>query len=109
MNLGSNGGGEVLPQHARVPRGNSEQGQRRSFGAPSTLLPVAQGMDADSERDGELLLGQSDEAPKRDHIFAPRELSTKDSFPLLPGNRPGEVPVGQLTDFVAHVLPFRIL
>ena len=53
-------------------------------------------MDADPQGLGELLLGQPDEAPKRDHIFAPRELSAKDTFALFPRNRTGEVPVGQL-------------
>src|SRR6185295_1832752 len=99
----SNRSGQVLPQHAGVPRGDSEQGQRRSLGTPSILLPVAQRMDADAECGGELLLGQSDEASERDDIFAPRELSTEDPFSLFPRNRPGEVPVGQFTYLVVHV------
>ena len=95
---------QVLAQHARVPRCDSQQGQRRSLRAPTTLFPVAQRMDADSESVGELLLSQSDEASKGDDIIAPCKLSAKDTLALFPRHRTGEVPVGQLTNLVAHVL-----
>ena len=62
---------QVLPQHPRVPSSDSKQGNRRTVGASSTLLPVAQCMNADSEGRGEPLLGQSDEATQSDDILAP--------------------------------------
>src|SRR6266699_6466558 len=106
--LTSDGGRQVLPQHARVPRRDSEQRQRRSLRAPATLFPIAQRMDTDSQRVGKLLLGEPDEASKRNDVLAPCKLSAKNTFALSLRHRAGEVPVGQFTNLVAHVSLLRI-
>jgi len=94
---------QVLPQYARVSCGDSQQSQCRPFGPPAVLLPVAQCVDADSESVGELLLGQPDEAAKRNDILASRKCPAKDTLSLLPRHGTGNIPVGQFTNLVAHI------
>ena len=58
-----------------MPRGDSQQRQGRPFGTSATLLPVAQGVNADSERVCELLLSQTNKLPEGYHVLATREPS----------------------------------
>jgi hypothetical protein len=83
--------------------GDSKQGQCRSLGAPTTLLPVAQSMDADSESVSELLLRQPDEPSKCNDIITPGKLSPEDTLALFSWHRTGEILVGQFTYLVAHI------
>ena len=47
-----------------MPRGDSEQRDCGTFGLPSALLPVAEGVNADRDGSGKLGLRQADEAPQ---------------------------------------------
>ena len=99
---------QVLPQHARVPRGNSQQRQRWPLGASSTLLPIAERVNADTECVGELLLSQADKASKRDDIITSSQFSAEDALALFPRYCTGEVPVGQFTNLIFHVSHLQI-
>ncbi len=61
---------QILLQHARVPCGYPKQSQGWPLGAATTLLPVAQRVNADCQSLGELLLGQPNKAPKCNDIIA---------------------------------------
>jgi len=60
---------------------NAQECQRRPFRLAPILLPVAKGMDADSERFGELRLRQPYEATQRSHV-ARLKLSAHDALTL---------------------------
>ena len=77
-----------------MPGSDPQQRQGGPFGTSATLLPVAQCMDADSQRVRELLLGQTNKPPEGYHVFATREPSAKDALALLSRNRPREITIG---------------
>src|SRR4030095_8891444 len=91
-----------------MPGGNPKQGQRRPFRIPSTLFPVAQRVNTDSQSLSELLLGQSNELPKGDDTLPPGDAPVKNPLALLARNRPSEVLVIQLTNLVARVCLFHM-
>lgn len=74
-----------------MPCGDSKQGEGWPFWAATTLLPVSQGMNAYPEGLGELFLGQTDEAPESDNIFASFDAPAQNPLPLLTRDRPGKI------------------
>ena len=79
-----------------MPRRHSQERQRWPLGGSSSLLPVAQRVNADPQRLGELLLGESDETTQRDDFVSTGDVTSEDAFALPPRNPAGEVPRGQL-------------
>ncbi len=77
-----------------MPSGDPQQRQGGPFGTSATLLPVAQRMNADSERICELLLSQTNKLPEGYHVLATREASAENTLSLLARNRPCEISVG---------------
>lgn len=73
---------------------DAEQRECRTFGCPSILLPVSEGVHADPQRFSEVRLRQADEAPQGCDV-ARLELATHDALPLAPTERSGEVGSGQ--------------
>ena len=51
-----------------MPRGDSQESQRRSFRAATVLFPIAQGVNADTDRSRKLDLCESDKPAQRHHV-----------------------------------------
>jgi hypothetical protein len=96
---------QILSQDARMPGGNPQQGQCRPFRMPATLFPVAQRVNTDSQCRRELLLGQSNELSKGNDIIPTGDAPPENPLALFARNRPREVLVGQLTNFIGHIYP----
>ena len=70
-----------------MPRGDSQKRDRGSFRLPSTLFPVAQGMDADFDRSSELGLGQTYEGSQRRNVLSRLETSLHEPLSQTGRNR----------------------
>jgi len=88
----------ILSKDPQMPRGDSQERDCGSFRLPSALLPVAQGMNADCDRSGELSLSQPDEASQRRDVYSGLEASLHQPSPQARGNRSLELFVGQFGD-----------
>jgi len=96
--LRSSRGLQILSKDPRMPRGDSQERDCGSFRLPSALLPVAQGMNTDCDRSGELSLSQADEASQRRDVFSGLEASLHQPPPQARGNRSFELLVRQFGD-----------
>ena len=67
---------------------DSKQPNCRSFRPPSTLLPVSQGVDADTHRLRELRLGQANEAAKRSDVITGFYVTIDETSADPSGNSP---------------------
>ncbi len=85
-----------------MSRGDSQERQGRSFGTPASLLPVAQGVNADPQRFGELVLRQSGKTAKRSNVSFRVYAAAQDPFTLSSRNRPREIVLGQFGIIVNH-------
>ena len=70
-----------------MPRGDSQKRDRGSFRLPSTLLPVAQGMNADFDRSSELGLSQTYKASERRDVLSRLETSLHEPLSQAGRNR----------------------
>ena len=86
--LMSGGRLQILTKDPRMPRGDSQKRDRGSFRLPSTLLPVAQGMNADFDRSSELGLSQTDKASQRRNVLSGLETSLHEPLSQAGRNRP---------------------
>jgi hypothetical protein len=74
---------------------DSKQPDCRSFRPPSTLLPVSQGVDADTHRLRELRLCQANEAPKGSDILSGFNLPLHQALADSRRDSSGELFLGQ--------------
>ena len=81
---------------------DAQQRQCRSFRPSSSLLPVAQGMNAYFQRSCEFRLSQSHKGPKRCNVLSRLEMSLHESLSEAGGNRAPELFVSQVRN-VAHL------
>jgi hypothetical protein len=70
-----------------MPRGDPQKRDRGSFRLPSTLFPVAQSMNADSDRSSELGLSQTYKASQRRNVLSGLETSLHEPLSQAGGNR----------------------
>ena len=82
-----------------MPSGDAQQGDRGPLGMAPSLLPVAEGMNADAHGPSELHLSEPDEPPHGGDVLAGLELSKQETLPDACGNGPGKLLVGQLRNF----------
>ena len=95
--------GEILAKHARMSCHDPEQRQCWSFGTTTPLLPVAQRVDADTQRIGELELRHPCESAQSDDVLPTFYLALGNPFTLPARYRSCKVTTRQFTDIVAHI------
>ena len=82
-----------------MPRRDPQKCDRGPFRLPSSLLPVAQGVNADLDRAGELRLSQTDEASQRCDVLPGFETSLNQALSESGRNCSLELFIGQFGDF----------
>ena len=87
-----------------MSRGDPQKRKGWSLRGSPALLPIAQGMNTDPQGTCELRLRHSDKTPQRDYIVTSRYFATSDSLAELSGNRTSEISVGQLSNFIFHII-----
>lgn len=65
-----------------MPGGNAKQGERRALGGTASLLPIAKGMNADTQCFRELFLCQACESSESRDVFRQLNLAAYDTCTL---------------------------
>ena len=82
-----------------MPSSDAQQCDRGPLRMPPTLLPVAEGVDADAHRASELRLGKPDKTAQGGNILTGIELPEDEAPVDAGGNGASELLVGQFRNF----------
>ena len=83
-----------------MPRGDSQESQRRSFRAAAVLFPIAQGVNADTDRSRKLDLCESDKPAQHYHVGTRLESAPHETSANTCRNRGLELAFRQLHGFI---------
>ena len=91
---------DVLTYDLWVPRGDSQERQRRSFRSPAIMFPIPQGVDADTDRGSKLDLRKSDKPAQRHHVGTRLESASHEASSNTCRNRGRKLALRQFHGFI---------
>ena len=91
---------DVLTYDSRIPRGDSQERQRRFFRTMAVLFPISQRVNADTDGGSKLGLRQPDKTAQRYHVGTRLESAPHEASANTCRNRRRELTRPQLHGFI---------